>query len=62
QVWLPMLGQSWQPQGRYLFPGLLPVACLLWLGCETALPRAWRPRLPWLLLAALLALQAMAWR
>ncbi|MCX7852215.1 MAG: DUF2142 domain-containing protein [Caldilineales bacterium] len=62
QVWLPMLGQSWQPQGRYLFPGLLPVACLLWLGCETALPHAWRPRLPWLLLAALLALQAMAWR
>lgn len=60
QVWVPMLGQSWQPQGRYLFPGLLPIACLAWLGSEAALPRVWRPRLPWLLAAALLALQAMA--
>ncbi len=61
QVWLPMLGQSWQPQGRYLFPGLLPIACLMGLGSETALPSVWRQRLPWLTLAVLLALQAMAW-
>ena len=60
QVWLPMLGQSWQPQGRYLFPGLLPIACLLGLGGEAALPSVWRQRLPWLTPAALLALQAMA--
>jgi hypothetical protein len=60
QVWLPMLGQSWQPQGRYLFPGLLPVACLAWLGGEAALPRVWRSWLPWLMVLALLVLQVMA--
>lgn len=60
QVWVPMLGQSWQPQGRYLFPGLLPIAYLAWLGSEAALPQVWRPRLPWVMAAALLALQAMA--
>ncbi len=60
QVWLPMLGQSWQPQGRYLFPGLLPIGCLVVLGSEAALPPVWRRRLPWLLLMALLTLQAVA--
>ncbi len=60
QIWLPMLGQSWQPQGRYLFPALLPIALLLLLGWEAALPPRWRPRLPFLLLPCLTALNIIA--
>ncbi len=62
QTWLPMLGQAWQPQGRYLFPALLPIAILLLLGWETALPRRFRHRLPWLLTLSLLLLNLQAWR
>ncbi len=62
QVWLPMIGQSWQPQGRYLFPGLLPIAIMLLIGWEAALPVAWRPRLPLLLAAGLISLNLIAWR
>jgi hypothetical protein len=62
QIWLPMVGQSWQPQGRYLFPGLLPIALLLLLGWEAILPPAWRSRLPLLLAAALAILNLLAWR
>ncbi len=29
QSLLPMIGQPWQPQGRYLFPALLPIYTLL---------------------------------
>lgn len=36
QTLLPMIGRPWQPQGRYLFPLLLPVAVFLALGL-----RAW---------------------
>ncbi len=28
-VFAPMLGQAWQPQGRYFFPALLPITLLL---------------------------------
>ena len=44
QTFLPMLGSGWQPQGRYLFPALLPFCALLaagWLELAPArLPRA----------------------
>lgn len=62
QVWLPMVGQSWQPQGRYLFPGLLPISILLLLGWEAALPKTWRNPLPLLLAAGLSLLNLLAWR
>lgn len=62
QVWLPMVGQTWQPQGRYLFPGLLPIAILLLLGWEAALPKTWSKRLPLLLTAGLSVLNLLAWR
>ncbi|MGC8827546.1 MAG: hypothetical protein ACP5TV_11135 [Anaerolineae bacterium] len=44
QTFLPMIGSGWQPQGRYLFPALLPFCALLaagWLELAPArLPRA----------------------
>ena len=61
QTWLPMLGQAWQPQGRYLFPALLPIAILLLLGWEAVLPPRFRPRLPLLLLFSSLLLNLQAW-
>jgi len=60
QVWAPMLGQAWQPQGRYLFPALLPIALLLAAGWEQALPPAHRDRLPPLLVILLTALNLTA--
>lgn len=32
QTFLPMIGRHWQPQGRYLFPAIIPIATLLSLG------------------------------
>jgi hypothetical protein len=32
QTFLPMIGRNWQPQGRYLFPAIVPIATLLSLG------------------------------
>jgi hypothetical protein len=32
QTFLPMIGRDWQPQGRYLFPAIVPIATLLSLG------------------------------
>jgi hypothetical protein len=34
QSFLPMLGRDWQPQGRYLFPALLPITGLLVVGLD----------------------------
>lgn len=34
QVFLPMVGRAWQPQGRYLFPALLPLTGLLVMGLD----------------------------
>jgi hypothetical protein len=34
QTLLPMIGRDWQPQGRYLFPALLPVMGLLLMGLD----------------------------
>jgi len=62
QTWLPMLGHAWQPQGRYLFPALLPIAILLLLGWEEMLSSHRRSWLPFLLLLSLLLLNLQAWR
>jgi len=40
QTLLPMIGRSWQPQGRYLFPAMLPIGVLLALGWWTWVPRS----------------------
>lgn len=55
QTLAPMVGRSWQPQGRYLFPALLPITGLLVLGLDAWLqverhPRRWRGALAVLLL------------
>jgi hypothetical protein len=34
QTFLPMIGRDWQPQGRYLFPSLLPSMGLLLVGLD----------------------------
>ena len=44
QVFLPMLGRPWQPQGRYLFPALVPIAGLLLVGLDTWLDFGRHPR------------------
>jgi len=62
QTWLPMLGQAWQPQGRYLFPALAPIAILLLLGWEALLSTRRRCWLPTLLLLTFLLLTLQAWR
>ena len=49
QVFLPMLGRPWQPQGRYLFPALLPIAGLLLVGLDAWLDFTVRPH-RWILL------------
>lgn len=61
QTWLPMIGQSWQPQGRYLFAALLPIAILLLLGWEAVFPAAWQRYFLPVLAAALLALNLASW-
>ena len=60
-TWMPMIGQAWQPQGRYLFPALLPISLTLLCGWEHALPTAWRHRLLPLLLIILCGLNLIAW-
>ena len=62
QTWLPMLGNAWQPQGRYLFPALLPIAILLLSGWEELLPLRHRSWLSLLLFLPLLLLNLQAWR
>ncbi len=62
QAFAPMLGQAWQPQGRYFFPGLLPLAILLTLGWEVMTPRSRRGWLVAGILLALAALNVLAWR
>jgi len=55
QTFLPMLGRDWQPQGRYLFPALLPITGLLLLGLDRWLHFETHPRRRAGLVAALLA-------
>ena len=54
QACLPMLGRPWQPQGRYLFPALLPIAGLLVIGLDAWLNFGARPY-RWILLLGGLA-------
>jgi hypothetical protein len=54
QTFLPMIGRDWQPQGRYLFPALLPLTGLLLVGLDHWLRLdAHRPRQVVLALALL---------
>jgi hypothetical protein len=39
QTLLPMIGSQWQPQGRYLFPGLILIATLFAFGLRRLLRR-----------------------
>jgi 4-amino-4-deoxy-L-arabinose transferase-like glycosyltransferase len=59
QVFLPMFGQDWQPQGRYMFPAIVPVATLFTLGWREVVPTRWRGVLivPWV--AAFVALDLL---
>jgi 4-amino-4-deoxy-L-arabinose transferase-like glycosyltransferase len=59
QVFLPMLGQDWQPQGRYILPAIVPVATLFTLGWREVVPTRWRGVLivPWV--AAFVALDLL---
>ena len=61
QVWTPMLGHAWQPQGRYLFSALLPISVILYLGCENALPLRWRSYLIPSLILGLAGLNILSW-
>ncbi len=61
QVWTPMLGQAWQPQGRYLFSALLPISVILYLGWEFALPTRWRPYFIPSLILGLVSLNILSW-
>ncbi len=61
QTWLPMIGQAWQPQGRYLFSALLPIAILLLLGWEAVFPAMWQRYFLPVLAVALLALNLASW-
>lgn len=60
QALLPMLGRSWQPQGRYLFPALFPLTGLLLVGLNAALDLDRRPRRLAVALALLLALDVLS--
>ncbi|NOZ48449.1 MAG: hypothetical protein GXP37_00180 [Chloroflexi bacterium] len=61
QIALPMAGQAWQPQGRYLFPGILPLAILLYAGWEAVWPQRWRRGLVPTLGVLLLLANIVAW-
>jgi len=62
QTWTPMLGQIWQPQGRYLFPALLPIVLLFAAGWEQCLGPKHRAWLPHILFLSLILLNLEAWR
>lgn len=48
------------PQGRYLFPALVPIATYFALGLKSLLPKAWQPALIVTLLAGLFLLDTLA--
>ncbi|NIN68142.1 MAG: hypothetical protein GTO63_26230 [Anaerolineae bacterium] len=41
QTLLPMIGRDWQPQGRYLFPAIIPIAVLFSLGLHQLVGKRW---------------------
>jgi hypothetical protein len=62
QTVLPMIGFSWQPQGRYLLPALLPLGVVLLVGLRQLLPSRWKWTSEWIVLGSLvLANVAMVW-
>ena len=61
---IPVLGADWLPQGRYLFPTLLPILALIAQGLDAWRPRAWSPtRWTWICtgMTALFSLFALVW-
>lgn len=60
QALLPMLGRSWQPQGRYLFPALFPLTGLLLVGLNAALALDRCPRRLAVALTLLLTLDVLS--
>jgi len=61
QVWTPMLGHAWQPQGRYLFSALLPISVILFLGWENAIAPRWRRYLVPSLILGLISFNILSW-
>ena len=60
QTFLPMIGRDWQPQGRYLFPALMPIVAWLLQGLGAWVPSRARPALLASWLAGLFLLNAVA--
>ncbi|MCD6290597.1 MAG: hypothetical protein J7M34_08850, partial [Anaerolineae bacterium] len=60
QTLLPMLGRDWQPQGRYLFPALFPIATGLLLGLGAWVPASRRRWVLYGWIAGLLLLDMIA--
>lgn len=60
QTFLPMIGRDWQPQGRYLFPALIPIAAWLLKGLGAWMPPRARPAFLISWLAVLFLLNAVA--
>ena len=59
QTFIPMIGSAWQPQGRYLFPALLPAVALLAAGWRELVPARARPALGALLIAGMIAFEQL---
>jgi len=59
QTFIPMIGSAWQPQGRYLFPGLLPAVALLAAGWRELVPARARPALGAFLIAGMIAFEQL---
>jgi len=57
-VLLPMIGRDWQPQGRYLFPVLVPLA-LGWVGGWAGWGKRWGWRHWWLLPVAFMLILSL---
>jgi hypothetical protein len=49
------------PQGRHLFPALIPTLVLMCMGWDYSVPPSWRPRLPAALMLAVAALDLTGW-
>jgi hypothetical protein len=55
QTFVPMIGSAWQPQGRYLFPAILPIVAWLGEGWRDLTPARARPILGAFLIACFVA-------
>ena len=61
---VPVVGSDWMPQGRYLFPVLLPIVALGVQGLDAWCPPSWHPSRwmrVWIGLTALFSLFAPVW-